>query len=137
MVIPKIGQRNAVYLGMILYIIGFVCFAFASKGWMMFVFIVPYCLGGLAGPALQGILSSKIPPNEQGELQGVMASMMSLASIVGPLLMTYLFAAFTKPSAPVYFPGAPFIMGAILTVFSFLLCIRSLVKYHQPEPAQQ
>ena len=131
-VIPKIGQKNSVYAGMAFYITGFILFAFATKGWMMFVFIIPYCMGGIAGPAIQGILSTKVPRNEQGELQGIMASMMSMASIIGPLLMTNLFSVFTKSSAPVYFPGAPFLMGAVLTIISLLLCIRSLVKYHTP-----
>lgn len=131
-VIPKTGQKNAVYIGLLMYITGFVLFAFASKSWMMFAFCVPYCLGGIAGPALQGILSTKVPANEQGELQGIMASMMSVSSILGPLLMTNLFSTFTRSNAPVYFPGAPFMAGAILTVISLALCVRSLLKYHTP-----
>ena len=113
LVVPKIGQKNAVFTGLALFITGFVCFAFATKGWMMFVFLVPYCLGGIAMPSLQGIISTKIPANEQGELQGLMAGMMSLTSIIGPLLMTNLFSFFTGSAAPFYFPGAPFLMGAI------------------------
>ena len=61
-----------------------------------------------------------------------MAAMMSMAAIIGPLLMTNLFSFFTREEAPAYFPGAPFIAGAILTIISLLLCIRSLVKYHTP-----
>ena len=45
-------------------------FAFATQGWMMFLFLVPYCLGGISGPALQAIISLHVPKNEQGELQG-------------------------------------------------------------------
>lgn len=124
-VIPKVGQKNAVYIGMGMYIIGFVLFAYATQPWMMFAFIVPYCLGGISGPAIQGIISVKVPANEQGELQGVMAAMMSTASIIGPLLMTNLFFAFTNENAITYFPGAPFMMGAVLTLVSVLLCIRA------------
>lgn len=124
-VIPKVGQKNAVYIGMAMYIIGFVLFAYATQPWMMFAFIVPYCLGGISGPAIQGIISVKVPANEQGELQGVMAAMMSTASIIGPLLMTNLFFAFTNENAITYFPGAPFMMGAVLTLVSVLLCIRA------------
>ncbi len=125
-VIPKIGQTRAVYVGLSLYIIGFVLFAFATKGWMMFAFIVPYALGGISGPAIQGIVSSNVPANEQGELQGLLASLMSVTSIIGPLLMTTLFAYFTTSGAPVYFPGAPFLMGGILTVLSVLFAARTL-----------
>jgi DHA1 family tetracycline resistance protein-like MFS transporter len=129
-VIPKIGQKNSVYVGLVLYIVGFVLFAFATKSWMMFAFMIPYGLGGIAGPALQGIMSSQVPANEQGELQGGLTSMMSVTSIIGPLLMTNLFAHYTAKATGIYFPGAPFLMGAVLTVFSILLAAGSLKKYH-------
>ena len=67
-IIFKIGQKNSVYVGLFLYIVGFVLFAFATKSWMMFAFMIPYGLGGIAGPALQGIMSSQVPANEQGEI---------------------------------------------------------------------
>jgi DHA1 family tetracycline resistance protein-like MFS transporter len=130
-VIPKVGQKNAVYIGLCLYVLGFTLFAFATKSWMMFAFMIPYTLGGIAGPALQGIMSSQVPGNEQGELQGALTSLISLTSIVGPLLMTYLFACFTKPGALFYFPGAPFLMGAVLTLLSILFAIKSLSLYHK------
>ncbi|RCR67836.1 MFS transporter [Larkinella punicea] len=124
--IPKLGQRKAVFTGMSFSIIGFTLFAFATQGWMMFAFMIPYALGGLAGPAVQGLISSQVPPNEQGELQGALTSLASMTSIVGPLLMTHLFAYFTKPEAPVYFPGAPFLMGAVLTLISVFLVAKAL-----------
>jgi DHA1 family tetracycline resistance protein-like MFS transporter len=125
-VIPRLGQEKSLYTGLFLYSIGMVLFAFASNTWMMFAFTFVYCLGGIAGPAIQGIISNQVPANEQGELQGALTSLMSATSIVGPLLMTSLFARFTRPSAPVHFPGAPFIMGAILFLASALLAYRSL-----------
>lgn len=117
-IIPKIGQNNSVYLGLTLYSIGLLLFGVATTSWMMFAFLIPYSLGGICGPALQGIISSAIPPTEQGELQGALTSLMSVTSIVGPLLMNNLFAYFTSPNAPIYFPGAPFILGFILCAFS-------------------
>lgn len=127
-IIPKIGQKNAVYLGLSLYTSGFLLFAMASSSWMMFAFLIPYCLGGIAGPALQGIISSQVPANEQGELQGGLTGLISLTSIIGPPVMTNLFAWFTSSSAPVYFAGAPFIAGALLTIVSLLLARRTLGK---------
>lgn len=126
---PKLGYKRSVYFGLLLYAIGFLLFAFASKSWMMFVFLIPYCLGGIAGPALQAIISGQVPDNEQGELQGALTSFISLTSIIGPLLMTYLFAFFTGNNAPFYFPGAPFAMGALLTVVSLLFSMKSLATY--------
>jgi DHA1 family tetracycline resistance protein-like MFS transporter len=125
-VIPKLGQKRSVYFGLTLYTIGYVCFAFATQGWMMFAFIVPFALGGFAGPALQGIISSQVPNNEQGELQGALTSLISVTSIFGPLLMTYLFSYFTATDAPIIFPGAPFLMGGLLTLIALLFALRSL-----------
>jgi MFS transporter, DHA1 family, tetracycline resistance protein len=114
-----------------LYSLGFLLFSFATQGWMMFVFLIPYCLGGIAGPALQGIMSSQVPPNEQGELQGALTGLMSATSIIGPLLMTQLFSYFTAPTSSIYFPGAPMLMGALLTLLSLVLAMRTLVNFTQ------
>lgn len=128
-IIPAWGQKNSLYIGLALYSIGFILFAFATKGWMMFAFLIPYCLGGIAGPALQGIISSQVPANEQGELQGALTSLMSVTSIIGPLLMTQLFSAFTGPAAALYFPGAPMAMGGVLTLLSLILAMRALAGF--------
>lgn len=128
-IIPKLGQTRSVYVGLSLYVIGFICFAFADKGWMMFAFLVPYSLGGIAGPSLQGIISNQVPPTEQGELQGALTSLISLTSVVGPPLMTNLFAHYTSPTASVYFPGAPFLAGAVMTVLSVMFAARTLTKH--------
>lgn len=130
LIIPKIGNKKSILMGLSLYVIGFISFAFASHGWMMYAFIVPYALAGITGPAIQGIVSTQVAANEQGELQGIMTGFMSLASIIGPLLMSYLFFFFTQKNAPIYFPGAPFMMGAFLTCIAILICRRALKKHH-------
>lgn len=127
---PKLGNKRSVFYGMILWMIGLVLFAFAAKGWMMFIFIIPYCLGGIAGPALQGTISNRVPDNEQGALQGALTSLQSLTAIVGPPLMTGLFAYFTAKEAPVYFPGAPFILGSVLILISIFFAMRSFKNEH-------
>jgi len=128
-IIPAWGQKTSLYIGLALYSIGFILFAFATEGWMMFAFLIPYCLGGIAGPALQGIISSQVPANEQGELQGALTSLMSVTSIIGPLLMTQLFSAFTGPTATLNFPGAPMAMGGALTIISLLLAMKALAGF--------
>jgi DHA1 family tetracycline resistance protein-like MFS transporter len=125
---PVLGNEKSVYVGLGLYTLGMLLFGFASATWMMFAFMVPYCLGGIAGPALQAIISGHVPANEQGELQGALTSLMSLTSIIGPVLMTHLFAYFTKPEAPVYLPGAPFLMGALLMLGSTFMAYYALKK---------
>ncbi len=128
--VPKMGERKAVYVGLCLYTVGFVLFAFASESWMMFAFMVPYALGGLAGPSIQGIMTGQVSEDAQGELQGGLTSMASITSIIGPPMMTSLFAYYTESSS-VYFPGAPFLLGAVLTVISILFVRRSFV-YESP-----
>ena len=128
-IIPKLGAVRSVFVGLSLSAFGFVCFALATQGWMMFALMIPFALGGIAGPSLQGIISGQVPANEQGELQGALTGLISATSIVGPLLMTNLFSWFTTKEAPVYFPGAPFMMGAILTVLGMVLAIRPLRKF--------
>ncbi|MDZ4072772.1 MAG: TCR/Tet family MFS transporter [Sediminibacterium sp.] len=123
---PRIGNEKSVYVGLGLYALGLLLFAFATEGWMMFVFLIPYCLGGIAGPALQSIISGHVPPNEQGELQGALTSLMSATSIIGPPLMTNLFAYFTHKEAPVYFPGAAFFLGAVLMMASTYYAYKAL-----------
>ena len=125
---PLFGPKKSVYIGLALYTFGLILFAFASQSWLMFVFLVPYCLGGVAGPALQALMSNQVPANEQGELQGALTSLISVTSIVGPPLMTGLFAFYTKPSALVYFPGAPFLAGAVFMLVSLIMAMRTLKR---------
>jgi len=125
---PKFGEEKSIYIGLGLYAFGLLLFSFASEGWMMFVFLVPYCLGGIAGPALQSIISGNVPKNEQGELQGALTSVMSVTSIIGPLLMTNLFAWYTRPEGSIKFAGAPFLAGAVFMLISAILAARTMKK---------
>lgn len=125
---PRIGTEKSIYLGLLLYSAGMLLFAFANQSWMMFAILIPYCLGGIAGPSLQAVMSGHVPANEQGELQGALTSLMSATSIIGPLLMTNLFSYFTSPAAPFIFPGAAFLTGAILMTTSTILAYRSLTQ---------
>jgi len=126
--IPKLGTKNSIYVGFGFSIFGALAYTFADQGWMMYAIMVPYALGGLAGPAMQGIISAQVPANEQGELQGSITSLNSIAAIIGPVLMTGLFYKFTAKDAPIYFPGVPFLASVILTTISLLLIIRTLKK---------
>jgi DHA1 family tetracycline resistance protein-like MFS transporter len=123
---PRLGQVRSIYLGLILYALGFLLTAFAQEGWMIFLIMVPFSMGGIADPAVQSIISNEVPANEQGELQGALTCLRSITSIVGPILMTTLFSTFTAKEAMVYFPGAPFLMAALLVVVSIVLAQKSL-----------
>ncbi|HWH64322.1 MAG TPA: hypothetical protein VNS50_13645, partial [Ginsengibacter sp.] len=100
----------------------------ATEGWMMFIFLIPYCLGGISGPALQSIITGHVPANEQGELQGALTSLISATSIISPVIMTSLFSYFTAKSTSIYFPGAPFVLGAVLMVAAGIVAYKVLNK---------
>mgnify|MGYP001475034845 CR=1 FL=1 len=127
-IIPKIGNIKSVYFGMIFYIIGLTLFAFANKSWMIFAIVIPFSLGGITGPALQGIMTNNISDDEQGEFQGGITSLVSLTAIIGPLLMTNLFSYYTSDQSSIYFPGAPFLLAAILSFIGLLIAIKQLSK---------
>lgn len=126
---PRLGNQKSIYWGLSLYTIGMLLFAFATQSWMMFAFLVPYCLGGIAGPALQSEVSGKVPANEQGEIQGTLASLMSASAIIGPPMMTNTFYFFTHDEAPFQLPGAPFILGGFLMLVSTILAYFSMKKH--------
>lgn len=123
-------QKAAIYYGLILYVIGFVCFAFAANGTLMMLFILPYGLAGIGGPAMQSLISNQVAPNSQGELQGITTGLQSLAAIIGPWIVSHIFVYFIGPSAPVYFPGAPFIFSAVLTMIGLVIAFRTIKRYH-------
>jgi DHA1 family tetracycline resistance protein-like MFS transporter len=95
--------------------------------------MIPYLLGGICEPAIQSLISNKIPDNEQGEIQGALTGLISLSSIAGPVLMTNLFYLFTSKSASVYFPGAPFFLGFLITLLTIALLIPVLRKWNFDE----
>ena len=86
-IINKIGQARGVYVGLAFNCLGFILIAMSGTGWMLYLVLIPYAFGGIAGPSLQGLMSNSVPANEQGELQGGLTSLMSLTTVVGPPLM--------------------------------------------------
>lgn len=118
---PKLGEQTSIYFGLIFYALGLLLFSFASEGWMMLMFLIPYSLGGICGPSLQSIISKSISSNQQGELQGALTSLVSATSIIGPPIMTNLFYYFTHDKAPFKFSGAPFFLASILMILSTVI----------------
>lgn len=125
---PKIGNEKSIYLGLSLYALGLILFAFATEGWMMFVFLVPYCLGGICGPSLQSLIAGHVESSQQGELQGALTSLMSLTTIVGPLIMNNAFSYFTTSQAPFHFPGIHFLIGAVCMLGGLWIVRRILTR---------
>ncbi len=125
---PILGNEKSIYVGLALYTLGLSLFAMATESWMVFLFLVPYCLGGIAGPAMQAVISSKVDASEQGEIQGTLSSLMSASTIIGPPLMSSVFYYFTHNDAPFKFAGAPFVLGASLMLISTIIAFFSFRK---------
>ena len=115
-ILARIGERRAVILGLIVEVAAFVFLGFVQAGWMALAFTVVAAFGAIAGPALQGIMSRTAQDNQQGELQGILTSINAIAVIIAPLIMTQTFFFFTRENAPIYSPGAPFLLSAVLTI---------------------
>jgi DHA1 family tetracycline resistance protein-like MFS transporter len=123
--IPRFGQRRIIWLGIMSALAGYSIYAAADVGWMVYVGIAISACQGLVFPCLQGLMSAEIPPSEQGELQGAVASIQSLSAIIGPPLMTTVFSRFSADGAAVYAPGAPFVVSLIFVGVTAMLYFRA------------
>jgi len=124
-ILRLIGERNAVILGLSIDVVAFVALAFVTNGWVALALTPLTALGSIAGPALQGIMSRTASDSQQGELQGTVTSINAVATIVAPLAVTQTFWYFTAGDGPVYLPGAPFLLSAILTIGCIFVFIRT------------
>jgi MFS transporter, DHA1 family, tetracycline resistance protein len=115
-IVARIGEERAIYLGLLFGGAGFMGIALATKTWMIYAWMPLMAFMGLATPALSAIMSKEIGPDEQGELQGALASLGSLTALVSMPAMSYLFDWFTRPDATTYFPGAPFLTAGLCLV---------------------
>ena len=126
-VIARIGPERTAMLGFLLSFPAFYLFAFAQSSWIMIVGILFGGLGGLTFPALQQMMSARIAEDAQGELQGAVASAMSITSIIGPLIMTGAFGAFADDEG-IYFPGAPYLIAAAFSLIGIAIAIWNIAR---------
>ena len=124
--LPRLGDRRTVLLGLAVGAAQYVAFALATQGWMIYAITFAGGVSFLSGQAMQGLLSRQVGEDEQGTLQGALTSLVSLTGIVGPVIATNLFAYFTRPAAPVHVPGISFLLAAALTVLALALSVRAL-----------
>ena len=118
--LPKWGERGTARFGLVSIIIAMVGIGFSIDTWMIFAMIIMAALGEVAGPAINGMLSKLVPDNEQGDLQGVLGSIESLAAVIAPPIFAAMFKMFSDGQG-IYFPGAPFLAAAIITIFALLV----------------
>jgi DHA1 family tetracycline resistance protein-like MFS transporter len=131
-IIPWLGEPRSVIIGFTLGAVSYLGYGLATQGWMIYATLAVGCLGGISGPAAQGMVSRSVGADEQGAVQGAMTSLSSLAGIIGPLVSTGLFGWFMGPRAPMILPGAPFFVASGLSVIALGLTVRAL-RWKAPE----
>jgi DHA1 family tetracycline resistance protein-like MFS transporter len=121
----KYGERRTLRAGLLCGAIGFSVYGCAPYGWI-------YCLGipimsfwGLAAPAMQALMTRRVSPSEQGQLQGAIASLVGIAGLIGPSLFTQTFAFFIGPQTVWHVPGAPFLLASILLLLAMTIAWRT------------
>ncbi len=125
----RYGEHRVATLGLLGACIGFLGYALAPTPAWMFVAIIPGSLLGLTMPSVRAILSRAVPANAQGELQGAISGVVSLTAVFVPISMTQLLHAATAPGAAIYFPGAPFIAGALALAVAVVLFRRATAAH--------
>ena len=118
-ILARFGEVRTAYLGLGLETLGLIGLAFATHGWMVFALMPLTVLGDIVKPAITGLMSNRVAEDAQGELQGIISSAQALTVILSPVMMTQLFGYFTEDGR--WFPGAPFLAAAVLTVLAAAL----------------
>tara|TARA_R110002073_G_scaffold6751_1_gene39539 strand:+ start:12956 stop:14209 length:1254 start_codon:yes stop_codon:yes gene_type:complete len=124
-IVAKIGEWRAFGIGFSIATLAYIGYGFVSEVWVFYVIMAFGSFAGIGGPAMQSICSRLVPANSQGELQGAMSSLQSLSMVIGPLTLPLVFRYFTTDSAPVYLPGAAFLLAAVLTIMALIVGLSS------------
>ncbi len=122
-ILRTLGERDTVVMGHIFSIASLIGIALITSSTWVLLLTPLAAMGGIIPPALQGIMSARVADDAQGELQGALTSASALAMILSPLVMTYTFARFIAADAPVYLPGAPFLLAAGLSTLGLAALI--------------
>lgn len=130
--VKKFGERKTAVFGMCVWVISFTSYGLVTESWMVYVILVCGSIGSVMGPAVQGLISRSVGPDEQGGVQGSLASLSSVAGVIGPIIATSLFAYFISNRAPIYLPGAAFFCASALVLVALCLAVRSFRKAHPP-----
>ena len=120
LILPRLGEAGTAFWGFVLSIAGLVLFGLATEGWMVYAIIPFMGLGALITPAMTALMSRRVPADAQGELQGALSGVLGVTLIISPVLMTQTFGYFTSAGAPVYLPGAPFLVAAALMALALV-----------------
>jgi MFS transporter, DHA1 family, tetracycline resistance protein len=125
-IVRRLGERRALLLGLGSGAAGFLIYGVAPTGPLFWIGIPVMALWGVAGAAIQALMTQLVAPDQQGQLQGATSSVQSVSQMLGPFLFTLTFAWFIGAQAPLKLPGAPFLLAAALLVLALLIAARTL-----------
>ncbi len=128
-VVPWLGEPRALIVGVVLMTIAFMLYGSVPRGWMVFLVMPIGALGAIAVPALQGLVTSVVPPDRQGSVQGALAGLQSFMAVPSPLVASYLFAFGTDGTLPLIVPGLPFYLGASCAMTALVWALRTLARH--------
>jgi DHA1 family tetracycline resistance protein-like MFS transporter len=123
-VVKKLGEFKTVLYGAFGCAVGFVLYAVATQGWMMYAILIATAVFWVGQAPLQSLISKHTPSSEQGELQGSLMSLMSLTSVATPLIATSLFSHFTASGRASIFAGAPYAFAAVVSFASWFILLK-------------
>ena len=126
--VRKFGKRKIIIYGFMLWTVGMFLFSLASEPWMLYAFLIPYALGGIAGPTVQGVISNQVSEKEQGILQGSITGLVSITAILGQFIFAPVFYYFIRPEASIYFPGAPYALASLFLLAAFILAFTAIKR---------
>ena len=124
-ILERLGERRGLAAGLGLTALAMIGYGSAPAGWMVYVIIVLGSFGGIAGPATQSLITRHIPADEQGAVQGVLASLGSLAGIFGPPVAAWSFGVCITPGLGLQLPGVAFFEASILLLLALALALRA------------
>ncbi|HET9013549.1 MAG TPA: TCR/Tet family MFS transporter, partial [Gemmatimonadaceae bacterium] len=123
-IVARIGERRAALTGLAFGAAAFALYGLAPTGSLFLAGIPVMALWGLYGPSSQGIMSKRVSPKEQGQLQGAVMGLRGLSGLISPFIFTFTFATFIGARADLHLPGAPFLLASLLLVVAFVLALR-------------
>jgi MFS transporter, DHA1 family, tetracycline resistance protein len=138
-VVARVGERGTLLLGAMGGAVGFALYGFAPTGWFYLASAPVFALMNLMQPGLQGLMTRRVGPQEQGQLQGANQSLQGIASILGPLIFGTLFAWAVRHDATWHAPGLPIFLAAGLLLLAFALGLkvhRGPGPVPDPQPAR-
>ena len=135
-IVRVFGERWSLLLGLVCGAAGFFIFAIAPTGPLSWLGIPVMSLWGVSGAAIQALMTKRVAPDQQGQLQGANSSVQSISQLLGPFLFTLTFAYFIGANTPLHLPGAPFYLASALVLMALVIAAGTLSSAKLQDPAR-